>query len=227
MKKHLTIGVLWTRGFMTFDSLRFTLIFFRRRSISFSSARRRLNTSSRSARSLNFTSRACSFAMPSRAAPRCRLASLLRLRWTPPTRSRKCVAKVGMPCCTVVVCGVMGGRVIVDGVEAAVGAAGQPNLDGGGPTAASPPAAALCAFTRLEMPRVRKALCRAVLSRQTQSDHEQGATTASQPPGGDLGPPGTGPGTRLRNPALKNTEGALRIKAARRARRPAPAHAFG
>ena len=90
-----------------------------------------------------------------------------------------------------------------------------------GPRAASPPAAALCAFTRLEMPRVRKALCRAVLSRQTQSDHEQGATTASRPPGGDLGTLGTGPGTRLRNPALKNTgeRCGLRLPAASAGRR--------
>ena len=96
-------------------SLRCTSIFFRLRSISFSSARRRRKTSSRSALNLILTSLACSFAIPSRAAPRCLLASLLRLRWTPGRRSRKCVAKVGMPCCTVVVCGVMGGSVILLG----------------------------------------------------------------------------------------------------------------
>ena len=65
------------------------------------------------------------------------------------------------------------------------------------------------------------ALCSRARARpRTRSNH--GVPAAR----GDLGPPGTGPGTRLRNPALKNTEGALRLKAARRERRPAPAHAY-
>lgn len=66
------------------------------------------------------------------------------------------------------------------------------------------------------------ALCSRARRRANQKRGNHGVPAAR----GDLGTLGTGPGTRLRNPALKNTEGALRIKAARRERRPAPAHAY-
>ena len=181
--------------------------------MSFSSARRLRNTSSRSARNLNFTSLACSFAIPSRAAPRCRRASLLRLRWTPGSRSRKCVAKVGMPCCTVVVCGVMGGRVMVAAVAAPSARPGSPNSTAEARRLRRVPTAALL---RSPPPRdylmpsavMRCALAR-VAERRWPSDPDRAPAVR-----GRLRTLGKGPGPPVRLPAPHSkTQGARALRA--------------